>query len=208
MSTSRDNFASMDATASEAPDRPASTVQSCPYAGKVRLRIALRDESFGVHANQRYLLQVGGETFRGVTSAKGLIDHLIPKGSTEARLQVWPSATEGTRPLEWKLALGKLLPVSTLAGAQARLANLGFACELDGASGPKTRAALESFQAQFELEQTGTLDPETQQRLEEVYRQPKAVAEPRGQWKPRAARPFKPSKTRATNPPVPRVRDE
>jgi hypothetical protein len=209
MSGSRDSFANLDAAAQKESDRPVtSPVEPCPYAKKVRLRIVVRDEAFGVHANRRYQLQVGADSFQGVTSAEGLIDQLLPSNATEGRLQVWPAATEGARPQVWKLELGKLLPASTLAGAQARLVNLGFASEQGGTSGPKTKAALGSFQARFKLEETGTLDAATQQRLEEVYRKPKAVDEPEGQWKPRASKPFKPSQTRVANPPVPRVRDE
>ncbi|MCP3135803.1 peptidoglycan-binding domain-containing protein [Pyxidicoccus xibeiensis] len=209
MSDSRDSFANLDAAARKESDQPVgSPVQPCPYARKVRLRIALRDASFGVQANRRYQLQVGAEIFKGVTTPEGLIDQLLPSDATEARLQVWPVEAEGARPRVWKLELGKLLPASMLEGAQARLVNLGFASERSGTAGPKTKAALGSFQALFQLEETETLDSATQKRLDEVYRQPEAVAETGVHWTPPVSKPFKPSQTRAANPPVARVRDE
>lgn len=54
----------------------------------------------------------------------------------------------------------------TPAVLQTKLKALGYDCAIDGVVGPQTRDALRSFQAQSELEVTGSFDAATQEKLE------------------------------------------
>jgi peptidoglycan hydrolase-like protein with peptidoglycan-binding domain len=53
---------------------------------------------------------------------------------------------------------------------QQRLKNLGFSCgDENNEVGPRTRAALRSFQEKHGLQMTGEIDEPTKNRLREIY---------------------------------------
>ena len=61
------------------------------------------------------------------------------------------------------------LPPNPTLQAQARLKEMGYEVgRIDGFYGPKTAAALKAFQKTEELSSTGSLDPQTLDRLEEI----------------------------------------
>lgn len=98
----------------------------------------------------------GGEAVTQ-TDAAGRISVEIPAGVGVATLQVaWR---------EFTLDFG-LLPVSEVAGAQARLNQLNFfSGPVDGILGPVTTRALRMFQAAQSIPESGALDAATQAAL-------------------------------------------
>lgn len=202
-------FDAVDEAAEGASATPVEQgVSSCQATDKKRVRIAWRDGVFVGTAKVRYRLEVGEEIFRGDTGAGGLIDHEVPATATSARLLVWPVIREGAEPLEWELDLGLLLPPDTTQGLQERLMNLGMPVEkADGTVGSDTKAALETFQDLFELEVTGADDETTKTKVKEVHESAAKAKEGTG-WTPRFTEQWKPSESRAADPPIPDVGDE
>ena len=96
--------------------------------------------------------------------------------SARTELLIWADAEEeGAPPAPppsdcFTLEIGNLTPKTRVAGAQARLANLGYWCgAADGQIGPRTRHALRAFQAKHDLPITGALDDATATKLEETH---------------------------------------
>jgi|GEM_PF-1585452 len=129
-----------------------------------RLRIQLQaDKKFS------YVLTVGTATFRAEHDGSALIEHEVSALSTKGTLKV---TFEQGAPLEWKLELGTLEPVTTVKGQQARLMNLGFDPKgVDGKAGKNTKAATSAFQRFCGFEPTGEIDETTQAELEKRHDQ-------------------------------------
>jgi N-acetylmuramoyl-L-alanine amidase len=112
---------------------------------------------------KKYVLTVQGEVHEGVLPPDALVDHPIPADALEGQLIVW---AEEDIPELWTLKLGHLDPVDNLSGVQARLNNLGYDCgRVDGVSGPRTQAAIRTFQKDHGLEVNGIPGPKTQAAL-------------------------------------------
>ncbi len=115
-------------------------------------------------ANEAYVLDIDGQLTQGTTDAEGAVVEFIPPNARRVRLLL------GEERQEYVLDLGYLDPIDQLPGVQARLNNLGFDCgAVDGVLGPTTEAALKRFQRAHSLQETGTPDQETKQKLVEVY---------------------------------------
>jgi hypothetical protein len=115
-------------------------------------------------ANEPYVLDIDGHLTQGTTDADGGVVEPIPPNARKARLLL------GEEQKEYVLDLGYLDPIDQLSGVQTRLNNLGFDCgAADGVLGPTTEAALKTFQKEHLLEETGTPDHETKQKLVEAY---------------------------------------
>lgn len=115
-------------------------------------------------ANESYVLNVDGHWTKGTTDAEGTVVEFIPPNARKARLLL------GEEQQEYVLDLGYLDPIDQLSGVQSRLNNLGFDCgPVDGVLGPNTKAAIKEFQKEHSLQETGTPDQETKQKLVEVY---------------------------------------
>jgi hypothetical protein len=131
---------------------------------KLRLRLLKNDEP---RTGEPYSIAVGDRTVQGVVGDDGLVEAFLPVRASEVRLRVGEPGSE----TEYLLRLGHVDPLDTLAGAQARLRNLGlYQGEIDGTLGDSTRAALALFQLLNGLEETGELDEATRARLAESYR--------------------------------------
>lgn len=136
---------------------------------RLRLRIVIRDHEGRALANEPYLISLDREEIRGSTDAEGLLDEEIPIGVTSGRLRI------ERLDLDVPLRIGMLDPTDDgdagspiVTGAQGRLNNLGFFCgQVDGDEGPKTTAAVRSFQESVlgRREPTGELDKETRDAL-------------------------------------------
>ena len=79
----------------------------------------------------------------------------------------------GKDPTPILLTIGALQDVSTTAGVQARLNNLGYHCgEPDGAIGPRTTAAVRAFQKDHKtdgLSPTGEVDAPTRNLIKQTH---------------------------------------
>jgi N-acetylmuramoyl-L-alanine amidase len=114
--------------------------------------------------NESYLLEIDGDLFSGITDEEGKIEQPIPPGARRGKLVV------GEAQDEYLLYLGHVDPINEISGVQARLNNLGFYCgETDGNLGPRTEAALKSFQAKYDLTESGEADEATRGKLIEVH---------------------------------------
>jgi N-acetylmuramoyl-L-alanine amidase len=113
-----------------------------------------------------FVVEVAGKTIRGRTDGTGKVEAWIPPAARELDLTVG----EGEGAARYHVLLGELDPVDTLRGAQARLANLGFDCPVDGADGEETREAIEDFQEYFgHPAPSGELDEPTREALAKLH---------------------------------------
>ena len=115
-------------------------------------------------ADQPYVLQLDGTLYQGQTDADGMIDIYIPPGARSGRLTIGPDN------MVIPIQLGSLDPLTGLSGIQERLNNLGFNCGApDGMLSNRTMAALQLFQRQYGLEQSGEPDAASIAKLKEVH---------------------------------------
>lgn len=129
------------------------------------LRMVLLGEDGEPRANERYILEIDGELTSGTTQADGSLKQRIKPNATKGKLLV------GEKQDEYFLDLGYIDPITEISGAQARLNNLGFNCgEVTGAVNPETREAIQRFQREYSLQESGVLDKQTRNKLNEVYR--------------------------------------
>jgi hypothetical protein len=124
-------------------------------------------------AGERFTLTVDGLKHEGVTSAAGLIEVPIPADARKATLVVG-SEEEGLQ-----FMLGRLPPITEIAGVQARLNNLGFDCGgLSGELDEPTRDALRAFQERIGLLAEGEPDAETRTELVKWHDEVNRLPEP------------------------------
>lgn len=130
---------------------------------KTFLRMRILDCDRNPLAEKPYRLSVGLRTLYGVTDGQGFFEHEIRATDKAADLSV----SLGDRgALEWSLELGFLDPVEEVTGVQARLNNLAFFCgSVDGIYGPKTKAAVLTFQETYRLLVDGIVGPQTRGEL-------------------------------------------
>jgi N-acetylmuramoyl-L-alanine amidase len=128
------------------------------------LRMVLKDEDDEPIANVKYILEIDGEITSGTTDATGKLEQRIKPNARKGKLIV------GEESDEYNLDLGYIDPITEISGVQSRLNNLGFDCgKVDGVLGPKTREAIQEFQIEHGLEQTGEIDQQTRNKLKEIY---------------------------------------
>lgn len=126
-----------------------------------RLRVRLVDVQGEARADLEYAITVDGRRTQGRTDGNGELELPISPSAREGLLRI-PATGE-----EYPLRLGRIDPIDTLSGVQARLCNLGFPCgDPDGIPGPATRDAIEAFQESRGLAVTGEPDEQTRQALE------------------------------------------
>jgi hypothetical protein len=133
----------------------------------VRL-VSERDEPL---ANAKCALVINGESRPLTSDGDGLLRAPIDADLPSADLYVWADDPDAEAPSDaFRLILGGLLPAKEIAGAQARLANLGYFCgAADGDIGPRTGHALKAFQAKQGAPITGELDDATRSALEKDH---------------------------------------
>lgn len=108
-----------------------------------------------------YTLEVDGQKFEGKTDDDGAIEHWISPNAKEGKLT---SEELGN----YNLSLGGLDPKDSETGAKSRLVNLGYITKID-AEEADLEEAIKKFQNANELEATGKLDQETQDKLVEIH---------------------------------------
>lgn len=140
---------------------------------QVKLRLAILDRVRTPYAGKQYELHLkGGQTLKGTTSDKGLIEETIPADVESATLWIKldDDRLAGLQEFECRLAIGHLDPVVTAEGVQARLNNLAFPCgAVDGMIGPLTAAALKGFQMAESIKESGRADSGTQNELRKLH---------------------------------------
>jgi Putative peptidoglycan binding domain len=145
----------------------------CVARPLVKLRIKLLDHERKPYKYKKYKIAIDSspQTWSGHTTAKGLLEALIPANVTAGKLQLWLTDDPDTQAsIEMPLQIGNLDPAEEVTGVQARLNHLGFHCgAVDGILGPKTRSALTRFQKQHELSETGNIDGPTRDKLFQLH---------------------------------------
>jgi hypothetical protein len=147
-----------------------------PGASEMRHRFVRRGEPAKIRmvlkragkprANEPYTLNIDGQVFSGTLDPEGKLERAIPGNARKGTLTVGEPPNQSVYPLN----LGTLDPITSLAGVQARLNNLGFGCgEVDGIWGPKTSAAVRKFQGRYQLSDTGELDDATRTKVKDVH---------------------------------------
>ena len=140
--------------------------------GPLRLRVRLTRHG-EPRAGERYELEYDeGTKLDGETDGDGWVDQPLPITANAAvlRMRSDPAPEDPEDLEEYDLELGHLDPHDESSGVQGRLRGLGYYFgEVDGDAGPKTRAALERFQAAKGLSVTGEADAETMSALRDAF---------------------------------------
>jgi hypothetical protein len=117
-------------------------------------------------ADTPYVVVVDGQRHEGVTDGAGNVSVTISPAARHAQLVLG----EGDDAIVYEFKLGHLRPGDDDAGVRARLENLGHSCGGETAPlGPRTAAALRSFQGEQGLDPSGELDAPTRARLLEKH---------------------------------------
>mgnify|MGYP003109465531 CR=1 FL=1 len=112
-------------------------------------------------ADQPCTVQLGPKTHDITTDGEGWIEIPIPPDAKEAVITFESGG-------EYKLDLGGMDPVTTLAGVQKRLENLEmYHGPIDGKTSRELTNAITLFQRVHEIEPTGKMDADTEAKLEE-----------------------------------------
>lgn len=107
-----------------------------------------------------YVIEEAGDIIvEGQTDGSGYVLAEVPRNAQNLFLRV-PAFG-----LVYALEVGEVHPLSTLAGVQDRLANLGYPCSRGGIRDGQTVEALKAFQFAQGLEVTGEVDDNTIARL-------------------------------------------
>lgn len=119
-------------------------------------------------ANRPFRALVDGQlALEGTTTPDGCVQKVpIPGNARQAVIVIDPDADDA---VEYEFELGRIAPVDTIVGVQARLTNLGFGELSGGRLDDPTQAAIREFQSAQELPVTGQPDAATQARLKEIY---------------------------------------
>lgn len=145
------------------PDRKEKVV-SCETAKTHRFRLSATPALFRLQlfedekplASQDFELKAHGAVYTGTTDAQGVLEVSIPPDVRDGTLIIGPEKKT------FGLRFGNLQPVSEKKGMEARLKNLGFIED-------KLEDALRSFQKRFGLEETGTADQATMDKVTEIH---------------------------------------
>ena len=77
---------------------------------------------------------------------------------------------KGDEEREYWLSLGRVDPIASISGSQARLLNLGYYDgEVDGEINDQLTTAILLFQDKYKLSSSGENDADTQAKLKEIY---------------------------------------
>lgn len=129
----------------------------------VSITLKMQDPEGQPLKDEPWTFAVAGVEITGKTAADGVVQVRVPSTATSATLNI---AAQDI-PVE----LAAIPPVTTPAGVQYRLRNLGYyQGNVDGVAGPQTRDAVARFQndrqhAGVNLPMTGEADAATQQEL-------------------------------------------
>ena len=132
----------------------------------VPAKLRLRFLRFGEpRAGLDYSVNIDGTRQEGKLDRDGRLEIWIPPSARSAKLTL----RDGSQDQEFDLGLGHLDPIDTVSGVQARLAGLGYDCEVSGTLDEATRRALRNFQSVQDLKSSGDLDQVTRDELKRAF---------------------------------------
>lgn len=115
-------------------------------------------------ANEPFSIEIDGVTYDGTTDGDGLLKISLPPNAAKGVLTIGPDDEQ------FELLFGHMDPIEELQGVQKRLNNLGFDCgEPSGEMNGATAAAIRRFQDRFDLPETGELDEQTREKIQEIH---------------------------------------
>jgi N-acetylmuramoyl-L-alanine amidase len=114
------------------------------------------------YTNRPYTLTIDNQVVaEGRTDGEGFVEAPIPAQAREGSIRVGPPDNY----IVFPVSLGTLDPIDTQEGISGRLGNLGYGVE------EHLEEAIRTFQADNDMEPTGTMDPATRDKLQEVFGQ-------------------------------------
>jgi len=142
-----------------------ATEQRHRFRKKISARVKLRFmDGDAPMSGMKYVLDVAGVVKEGQTDGDGWLNEPLPANAQSGVVYL------GEKRLPFPLTFGSLDPATEVSGAQARLKNLGYyKGEIDNALSADTANALQSFQHDQGLQESGKLDSATQEKLTQVH---------------------------------------
>ncbi len=129
---------------------------------QLELRFALQDKG-KPRPHIRCVARFGGKEHERTSDGDGHVDVPIDPDDDYGTLTAFPP--DGP-PEVYGIRIGWLDPIAEVTGIQARLRHLGYDVgPVDGSFGPRTRKAVQRFQARCKLPVTGEVDDATRSRL-------------------------------------------
>lgn len=118
------------------------------------------------YADRRYLMVIGGREYRGTTDGNGGINEDVPADATDGRITVWTTESYPNGPSRsWPVRIGEVEGADGVAGARARLNNLGYSAGEGDEPDHRYAQALRAFQRDNGLTVNGELNSETSDAL-------------------------------------------
>ncbi|MEM7155247.1 MAG: peptidoglycan-binding domain-containing protein [Myxococcota bacterium] len=134
------------------------------------LRLKLRDDGPISIEGKRYRLRVDPAEYEGTIPEGGMLEHWVPAGVDAGELTLWLRGDPQGDGQTMRLRIGHLDPATKPKGAMSRLRNLGYHLRpYDDMEPEEISAALQRFQRDRELSETGELDDETVAELESAH---------------------------------------
>jgi len=128
---------------------------------KIKMQLFMLGEP---RKNEPYVLEIDGQLITGTLDGEGKLEQFVSPTAKSGKLKL----KDGKEVIP--IRLGHLDPVDELSGVKQRLNNLGFHCgPEDDEMNAATAAALRSFQARHQLQETGEADAATKAKLQEVH---------------------------------------
>jgi len=119
-------------------------------------------------ANEPYTLTIDGSATQGQTDGDGMVTLSIPPEARDASILLG----KAPKAKLYKLALGKMDPVSTDSGVRKRLKALGYdpgEAEDEKDDGSNLKNCIARFQDSQKLKVTGDLDDDTKDKLVKAF---------------------------------------
>jgi hypothetical protein len=129
------------------------------------LRLQLLDLEGDPRSGLPYALDIDGKVIEGSTDSDGQIEEYMSPSAKKAELEI----KDGDIVEKFKLQLGGLDPIEEDSGLIQRLTNLGYSCSEETSVGEITTEALRAFQKANDLEETGSVDDATRDKLQQLH---------------------------------------
>lgn len=151
----------------EPEDDDAGNEPRCEASAYEDPEVEEAEREFEALADAPYILVIDGNETSGSSDGDGMVEIPIPGCASHGRITFHPGTKDE---ISFDLGLGQLDPVSSTKGQSQRLHNLGYECPPNiEAADDVMRNAIRRFQADNQLDVTGTADQAVQDKLAELH---------------------------------------